>query len=548
QSLRKSWRGNWGMFFEHDEHFLNIDWDTGVSWGAFPAELPIYHKPTHPDGDPADVWWFYKEQGLMPGDVIDAVHIEEIIDAVEYLIDNGIWTTDVICSRKRTISSFKGRNCGTSTRRDVNTCGLSSNCTVDIEWGCGQCCDRQAGPCSGGSCSSWHFACGQRAVYSGSPADICRDGDIVGDVDPCTPFPVPDWTDCFEANCGQAKCHLVAERWGFCQYHGDPGYPDAPCSDRFHEESVMCDGCGYQGILCIDSSRGGTGGGAHSNQRGCRTWDWNDCDDNGVCNCTTAPDEGNACYRRTDGLAYWACTPPKDDYKSWDAVHGNPYIKTRMDHVWHPELFYVATGPPGNERSGNPLGDIYGCGSIYDPGGGVNLSFKQVFGVVWDGLADLWYTGCTTDPGCGTPCTKSLAWATDLPAPIPGLGYCSDPLGDCPTGNDMCRVFEGSSGFSNCFSTLASGGLCCDGHDCDFGISFEVCNGERTWVAVNLNLDGSGRAYYNFNGRDGTLPLYAGDGIPVLLDYDLTKDPDTWMHACPCETRERPSDCIAGAP
>ena len=48
----------------------------------------------------------------------------------------------------------------------------------------------------------------------------------------------------------------------------------------------------------------------------------------------------------------------------------------------------------------------------------------------------------------------------------------------------MCTVFESSSGFNACFSTLASGGLCCDGDDCDFSISFEVCNGERTWVAV----------------------------------------------------------------
>ena len=33
-----------------------------------------------------------------PGDVVEAVHIQEIIDAVDYLVDNGVWTSIGTCT------------------------------------------------------------------------------------------------------------------------------------------------------------------------------------------------------------------------------------------------------------------------------------------------------------------------------------------------------------------------------------------------------------------------------------------------------------------
>ena len=71
-----------------------------------------------------------------------------------------------------------------------------------------------------------------------------------------------------------------------------------------------------------------------------------------------------------------------------------------------------------------------------------------------------------------------------------------------------------------------------------------MCKGEAAWVAVDLNLDGSGRAYRNFPGRDGGLPPYEGRGVPRLRNYDLTLDPATWMHDCPCETWTGAGTCV----
>jgi len=44
--------------------------------------------------------------------VIEAVHIQEIIDTVDYLIDYGVWTSIPVCTRKRTPAQFMGRDCG----------------------------------------------------------------------------------------------------------------------------------------------------------------------------------------------------------------------------------------------------------------------------------------------------------------------------------------------------------------------------------------------------------------------------------------------------
>jgi hypothetical protein len=72
---------------------------------------------------------------------------------------------------------------------------------------------------------------------------------------------------------------------------------------------------------------------------------------------------------------------------------------------------------------------------------------------------------------------------------------------------------------------------------------FAVCQGEQVWVASDLNLDGSGVPYYSWRGRNGDLGEYTGRGVPRLRDYDLTKDPATWMHACPCETWTGAESC-----
>jgi len=129
-------------------------------------------------------------------------------------------------------------------------------------------------------------------------------------------------------------------------------------------------------------------------------------------------------------------------------------------------------------------------------------------------------------PGCSSDCSFGDTLA--LPPEIPGYGY-HDVNGD-----PLCAQFVDA--LSGCFSAW-NGSACCTGHICQCSLGdFPVCKGDAAWVAVDLNLDGSGRPYRNFTGRNGNLPPYEGRGVPRLRDYDLTKDPATWMHDCPCET------------
>ena len=92
-----------------------------------------------PAWDPfAKVWAKYPAWGLRPGDVIEAVHIKEIIDAVDYLIDYGVWTTIPICTRKRTPGQFMGKDCGYHYAADYHDCYGTAH--VEYRKGCDKCC------------------------------------------------------------------------------------------------------------------------------------------------------------------------------------------------------------------------------------------------------------------------------------------------------------------------------------------------------------------------------------------------------------------------
>jgi hypothetical protein len=228
-----------------------------------------------------------------------------------------------------------------------------------------------------------------------------------------------------------------------------------------------------------------------------------------------------------EGYSYYACTPDACG-QGWDADHGGRFKKYRRDHVWHPGLYYMETGPGGHEYSGNCLGDLFGCGTVTPLGPDSGLWFHEVAGIVWEGLTPSWFEGCDGMPGCSAECIWPLDEVQALPPAIPGYGH-HDASGDA-----LCNVYARAE--TGCFSAY-QGQTACDGHVCQCTLgAFPVCEGEAAWGAVDLNLDGSGRAYRQFNGRNDDLPAYDGRGVPQLRDYDLTRDPATWMHTCPCET------------
>jgi hypothetical protein len=477
EAARKSWRGT-NMLYA-DAPFDNPFYGGGYSWGTAPGTFTLMYEPLY---DPvARVYARYPSWGLRPGDVIEAVHIQEIIAAVDYLIDYGVWTSIAVCTRRRTPGSFMGQGCGRHYSRVTWTQDGGGSYENESWNECGKC------------CVNW---------------DTCA-------YEPCVPFTAPTWGDCWN-DCRHDVCGMVAEKQGECWYlHREP--PEEDSSGTSYQIDVSCDGAQVLGC------------GAHGNCVGCWVQDW----------------EGNwqpyyfthtRCRRRVEGASYYVCTPPAC-HAGWDDSHGGQFKKNRRDHDWHAGegLYLVATGPPGFEFSGNCLGDMYGCGQTYPVGPDQGLWFHEVTGVHWSGLAVGWYAGCSAAPGCdgSTECGAAAQQAAQgLPAGIPGYGLHAadgDPL--C----QVCHHKRGGCGI-NCGGSDPNSPTT-DGHFCQCSLGdFPVCRGEAVWVAVDLNLDGSGRPYRSFPGRNGGLPPYEGRGVPRLRDYDLTRDPATWMHDCPCET------------
>lgn len=443
QVNRKSWRGIDNLF--RDAPLDNPDYGGGYSWGVAPAEFQLWAETAG-----TAVYATYEKVGLIQNDVIDPIHIQEIIDAVEYLIDYGVWSHASICTTKRTPSTYRGLSCGTVTTACQESCTSLDPCagggygtTIDD---CQLCCENVA------ECNDPGFS--------------------------CDPFTAPDWATC-RSGCPSDKCQMSASRSAnVCDCTGgcwqttslivncDGNSPCDTCGSYSHGPGSCPEGEEY------DEPTGGYG----------------------------------ACSRCVAGLSYFACAPTKCEF-GWDDDHGGSFKKSRFDDAC-PDNNVVATGPPGNEFSGNCWGDMFACGTTYPLGEDDGLWFGEVAGIYWEGVAGNWWTGCSGFIGCG-----GGSGGSTKPAPLPGIGL-HDPNGD-----HLCVVEPPD--WINCSCTLED---------------FPVCLGEGVWVAMDLNLDDSGRPYRNFPGRNGELSPYSGDGVPILKDYDLTKDPSTWMHDCPCET------------
>ncbi len=510
-AARKTWRGI-NMLYADDTHFDNPFYGGGYSWGTAPGTFVLMYKPNY--DELAKVYAKYPSWGLRPGDVIEAVHIKEIVDAVDYLIDYGVWSTINICTRKRTPGQFMGKDCGYHFAENYTQCFGTSG----AEWriACEKCC------ANADACWPYNHVLGYW-YHEWGPG---YENSYTEYPDTCESWPTPSWQECTQ-NCGSAKCHMMARKSGYSQYSPESN-PGCPCERQYWEDTV-CDGYDPFGQF---GGEGAYGCGYHRSEQGCRSWDWE------LERCVDDPHAGYNCVRRVEGLSYFACTPGKCN-RGWDATHGGQFKKNRLDHEYcHgldcSGLWSKATGPPGNEASGNCLGDMFGCGDTFPGGPDQGLWFQEVTGIYWRGLVPSWYSGCDGMPGCSSDCSFGDTLA--LPPAIPGYGH------HAADGTPLCAQYIDA--VSGCFSAWV-GYACCTGHICQCSLGdFPVCKGEAAWVAVDLNLDGSGRPYRAFNGRDGGLLPYEGRGVPRLRDYDLTKNPATWMHDCPCETWTGAGTCV----
>jgi hypothetical protein len=113
---RKSWRGiemAWRGASDVPGFFPD-NWEYGdnESWLAWPGRLPIHDEQLDALGNLIYPLRSYGGRGLRAGDAIDPVHLLEVIDAVDYLINAGLWRQVPIYTAPKTILERWGKECG----------------------------------------------------------------------------------------------------------------------------------------------------------------------------------------------------------------------------------------------------------------------------------------------------------------------------------------------------------------------------------------------------------------------------------------------------
>lgn len=499
-SARKTWRGINPLF---RDQFDNPSFGGGYSWGVVPGTFTVLYEPllNAIDVDVYATWW---EWGLREGDVIEAVHIQEIIDAVQYLIDYGIWTSVPVCTTKMTPGTYLGFECGYDySEYESGDGGVGSAYGYEYTiCDCNKCCENaESAGCYTNIASLYCETIGDDCLLLPSGWECIGPYSSDNGNDPCDVWTKPTWVDDRDSDCTNTKCDLSASKRGISESSS------SSCNESW-SVAVKCD---YDDLdLC----------GTHQDNRVCV------CDD-GMGGTETCTINAVSCGRTSGGSSYYMMTPDAC-YYGWDDYHGNPFIKQRVDHDFPFNI--VATGPPGYEGSGNCLGDIFACGTLVEPedSGDVGVWFHEVVGIRFNGLADNWFhLDCNSAPPCGHPdCGWSEGTVLALPYGIPGYGLYDDA--DDP----ICSQYVQKP-----FSSSYPQESLVDGHYCECAVGdYPVCQGEEVWVAVDLQLDGSAYPYVHFHGQNGEGTSYTGDDcVPYLTPYDLTLDVG-WMHDCPCET------------
>jgi len=286
---RRSWRGI-PMVYKDAAYYDNFMYGCNESWLPHPELLePEVTDTENPEGM-GHHFESGVNRGLREGDVIDPIHLEEIIAAVDYFVDYGVWTTVPYCSRKLTPGTFLGKVCGTDYSFYASS---ETSWTHDYHIYAWECCEEsyQEDPTHG-----W-----------------------------CTPWPRPTTN---------AECN-------------DPCLTDA-CYHNIHYtracywvqgEELFWSHTGGLDVICNGSS--GQVCGQADSAVGCIVD-------------TPATGYGQSLGEDVFGWSAWVCGPRQNKKYTigCDDLHGNGVIKGRYDHEF-PEPNNMFAGPSAGNRFGD---------------------------------------------------------------------------------------------------------------------------------------------------------------------------------------------------
>lgn len=453
EQARMTWRGVPRVFDETPYH-MNQTYGGDESWLAEPeAFFAEYgYDPSYPpEGEYGFHYWLEAGRagrGLREGDVIDAVHIEEIIAAIDYLVRYGVWTYTDICRLPLTPGTFVGYTCGYY---------WSSEDPAE-QWQRPKCCEDYVENSEGGIQDGW-----------------------------CTPWSKPTWQECTD-DCLNWVCSLE-HRWdGTCSSTSGAAYSYGTDCDVDTPTGVNC-GYGSSYVQCSETAGSGV---------------------------------VNELVR---GWSAYVCGPSRTK-DGPDDLHGNGFIKTRMTHGYPPDDRTIGA------KMGNRFGAVDACAEfIGEVGVDDDFDFEVVTPARWTCAASHWiqHKSCSAPVPCdyddlsyyeGLPGWKETNRSYVVSGSYTELAHC----------NAFDAFISGAHRFAQgCRANMP------DPH---------ICNDNKTWVAIELNVDDTGAPY-------GDHESYSSDGdgqlIPKLYPYEMpqptggqyVESPDN----CPCETVENPTLC-----
>jgi hypothetical protein len=212
---RKSWRGI-EMAWQNAGDvpgFFPDNWYYGdnESWLTWEDRLTLDPDPLNPPFEA--IIRDYGGRGLRAGDAIDPVFLLEIIDAVDYLISNGLVVQVPIHTAPRTPLSSEVWNTPCGERHEWGWYHNYIDSNFDEQW------DYTEVDPEGLCCQS----VGPAPDYD------------------CDPYERPSWAECT----GSGKCHLGRQRWKSCT---DDQTPDPVSANENNREIVSCNVLNQAGV------------------------------------------------------------------------------------------------------------------------------------------------------------------------------------------------------------------------------------------------------------------------------------------------------------
>lgn len=473
---RKTWRGlpepfdyapsmAWGTEayeYGHDESWL--------PWPQF-ASFQFINDPMGNKEWPGPGLFPYhgKDRGLREGDRISKVHLWEIIKAVDYLIEYGLWFTRSVETCKKTPT--------TCYPLEVDGGPMPWGYWSD-DWGsdapegsiyCYAACHR--GPCPypwTDPIVPWNRPvtiedcrlargdgvaaglCGKLVRFEA----LCREG--CPDADPPKEQGRYGRAGCYDNSEHEYPYHTPNDYWEVCTHIFWPGPDDPQCIFHHHIREGSTNG--YACYLCGPARYyNAIGEGYYPQaQGGGRIWSAAD------------EDHGNGCAKYRYG------------------EHGNP--------AWEDQR-----GPQYTKPMGNSSTQAFVCHHGSGDAEVVSVPFDTIVDVEWSGPTVPW----VQRPFCTFECRDFDDWSEVVPE-LPGLGWFG-PYGTSFVREPLCHEFEHYHFDSGPYSRVR----------CRFpsGI-YPNCNGTTVYQNVDLNLNGNGVP--QLRDYDLTIRKLHPDGTPIV--------------------------------